>query len=900
MRKKRMKRLGLLLSVTLILTQLPAVAMAENQTVGDGTGISSPVQEEFVEKQLVQSTTGDPEPDASNAPVATPGQADEITDDDIGKDIDKDYEKIQDKEYNEKAGELVKMITDWIFVDDENLTDGELALPVVSVDHQADFDTVVSMLPTQIKAEVETVDLAAGREGEPGQTAVEMLDITGWSCPDYEQDEEENWPVTGEYIFIAELPEDYICDPLPEVQVILGGASVMTINDRYTVNGLKYKEISPKTVQLIGLEDSSFAGTLTVPAEITAGGKTFAVTSIGTVAFRNSSITGLDLSGADYLTTIEDSAFGRCTGLTDTVKIPRSVTTIGEVAFAGSGITGLDLSEANNLIRIEDAAFRSCSALTGTVKIPRSVTEIGGAAFGSSGITELNLSEANNLMRIGESAFAYCSALTGILTIPASVTRIEEGAFGYSRVKGFIAANNDVAVILRNCGVEESKIKLPNGLSPAFPAKPGTREIVVDNLKYTITGTEAVMLNGYEGVALAGILTIPAAVQSGGITYRVTEIERDAFYGAQMTGIDFSRADNLVCIRWNAFKECYNLAGMLTIPVSVTEIGGEAFANTKITSVVIKGRIQVLGEGAFPDDIPIHCEDPATQLLVNAVFNRNQIPTASWNGKDTVPAGAIVTVDDEVRVTGDVAMEEGVETTIVSGGSVIIESGAVITIRNGGIMTISPDGVVDGNGTIIIEKGGKLIGTPGAGITVIDLNNPVIDEPVIDEPVIDEPVIDNNRTAGGGESAYINPNLLFGTWVKTDTGIWMFRQTNGGYAKSRWGIADGLWYYFNADGHMLTGWQLIGNQWYYLCTEEDAKAQSGRKEGAMVTGWQFDPLYQKWFYFDVNGAMITGWREIGGKWYYFNPESDGTRGSMYAGKTSPDGYELDEHGGWNG
>ena len=53
------------------------------------------------------------------------------------------------------------------------------------------------------------------------------------------------------------------------------------------------------------------------------------------------------------------------------------------------------------------------------------------------------------------------------------------------------------------------------------------------------------------------------------------------------------------------------------------------------------------------------------------------------------------------------------------------------------------------------------------------------------------------------------------------------------------------------------------------------------KEGAMASGWHFDPVYQKWFYLDASGAMVTGWREIDGKWYYFNPVSDGQRGIMY-------------------
>ena len=69
----------------------------------------------------------------------------------------------------------------------------------------------------------------------------------------------------------------------------------------------------------------------------------------------------------------------------------------------------------------------------------------------------------------------------------------------------------------------------------------------------------------------------------------------------------------------------------------------------------------------------------------------------------------------------------------------------------------------------------------------------------------------------------VNPDILRGTWEMTETGIWKFRQTSGAYAVSRWGMVDGLWYYFDGEGRMLTGWQFINNQWYYLCREEDSR-----------------------------------------------------------------------------
>lgn len=107
-------------------------------------------------------------------------------------------------------------------------------------------------------------------------------------------------------------------------------------------------------------------------------------------------------------------------------------------------------------------------------------------------------------------------------------------------------------------------------------------------------------------------------------------------------------------------------------------------------------------------------------------------------------------------------------------------------------------------------------------------------------------------------------SVLYGNWEQIVTGGWMFKMTNGSYAKSRWGQVKGLWYYFDAEGRMLTGW-------YY------------------------DQNYKKWFYLEPNGDMAVGWRQIDGKWYYFNPVSDGTKGAM-AADTEVDGYTIGADG----
>ena len=76
-----------------------------------------------------------------------------------------------------------------------------------------------------------------------------------------------------------------------------------------------------------------------------------------------------------------------------------------------------------------------------------------------------------------------------------------------------------------------------------------------------------------------------------------------------------------------------------------------------------------------------------------------------------------------------------------------------------------------------------------------------------------------------------------------------------------------VWFYLGTDGAMRTGWYQVGSKWYY-----------SDKYGVMMTGWQ--KINGKWYLFAGSGAMKTGWQKVGGKWYYF-----GSDGAMRTGWT---------------
>lgn len=81
--------------------------------------------------------------------------------------------------------------------------------------------------------------------------------------------------------------------------------------------------------------------------------------------------------------------------------------------------------------------------------------------------------------------------------------------------------------------------------------------------------------------------------------------------------------------------------------------------------------------------------------------------------------------------------------------------------------------------------------------------------------------------------------------------------TNNGYS---WKQQNGNYYWQNAAGQKLTGWQQINGSWYYLGTDGAAE----------VNTW-FQSQAQNWFYFGQDGAAQTGWQTINGNKYYFDP-----------------------------
>ena len=136
-------------------------------------------------------------------------------------------------------------------------------------------------------------------------------------------------------------------------------------------------------------------------------------------------------------------------------------------------------------------------------------------------------------------------------------------------------------------------------------------------------------------------------------------------------------------------------------------------------------------------------------------------------------------------------------------------------------------------------------------------------------------------------------------WVQIQNGnqIDWYYYENGVMLKSQWKqTSSGLWYYFAADGLMITGWGDGKLEDYYF-----------EPSGEMATGWREisndrDTYYgpggstgeKGWYYFGVDGRVTYGWKKINNSWYYFNDGEvdDFEDGEMVYGEVEIEGDEY--------
>lgn len=118
-----------------------------------------------------------------------------------------------------------------------------------------------------------------------------------------------------------------------------------------------------------------------------------------------------------------------------------------------------------------------------------------------------------------------------------------------------------------------------------------------------------------------------------------------------------------------------------------------------------------------------------------------------------------------------------------------------------------------------------------------------------------------------------------GSWSNHQEGR-KYRAADGTNPVSCWKMIMGVWYYFDENGYVVTGWhQDPDGAWYY-----------SNEKGEMQTGWL--ELNGIKYFFQQSGAMMVGWvEEAPGQWRYFNPD-----GSMAVNTTIDGQYTINKDG----
>lgn len=363
----------------------------------------------------------------------------------------------------------------------------------------------------------------------------------------------------------------------------------------FEYNGLKYSKTGDYTCRVA--RNAGISGNISIPDKVhyvwTDNGYVthddiLTVTSIGNSAFQDcSGLTGVVIPNS--VTTIMGAAFSGCAGLTSIV-IPNSVTSIEYSTF--SGCTGLMSCQiGNSVTTIGEGAFKECTALT-DITIPNSVIIIGNSAFSycsslqscaiGNSVTSIgdyafnecgklaSVSMGNGVKEIGWYAFYHCSSLTSI-NISHSLTTIGEGAFSGCTKLTSIALPQSVTTIgdaaFSSCSSLTS-INIPDGVTEIGRA--------MFRLCHSLTS-----------------ITIP-----NGVTF-IGDV---------------------------AFEQCRSLAN-IRIPDAVTSIGNWAFNGCQsLTSVTIGSLVTGIGSYAFENcralsEIFCRIQDPRVVTMGDMVFH---------------------------------------------------------------------------------------------------------------------------------------------------------------------------------------------------------------------------------------------------------------------------------------
>lgn len=369
-----------------------------------------------------------------------------------------------------------------------------------------------------------------------------------------------------------------------------------------------------------GLYSYNSSESIVIPEYVSYYGRTFRVTSIDRLAFRNNT-------------------------KVVTIIIPNSITSIGDLAFEGSGWYK---NQPDGLVYAGKVAYKYKGNMPDntSIAIKEGTLGIGTAAFSDcKGLISISIPES--VISIGSRAFSGCVNLSS-LTIPNSVVNIGGGAFTdtpwYNNQPDGLVYVNKIAYRYKGSNQNDTSVEIREGTlsisGSAFSGCDWLESIKIPNSVNDIGGSAFSYCTGLTSI------TIPNHVSSlkGGVfkdcksliditlPNTITSIGDGAFVGC--TGLKSINIPNTLRIGFESFMNCYGLSSV-TMPREAFAIKRQAFAYCRsLKTVTIPYGVKRIDNEAFRG-----CLNLATVDISSSVLDIGDYAFCECNGLTTVSIG---------------------------------------------------------------------------------------------------------------------------------------------------------------------------------------------------------------------------------------------------------------------
>lgn len=282
-------------------------------------------------------------------------------------------------------------------------------------------------------------------------------------------------------------------------------------------------------------------------------------------------------------------AFNNCSNIVSiTLPTDNSITSIGERAFEGcSSLAKLNCGNSNvidltGITDISNKAFKNCTSIT-DVLVNADLTRIGDWTFtGCTALSKFNSANAHEInipskvTYIGEEAFKDIGTFTSLVFAKTTLGENETGiTIGECAFKGFSA--------ITTFTVPDSVVSLGRG---AFS---GWSSLQTLSVKFIGSGDGTSDLFGY----IFGTLIYTGSYEAKQYTSATSQVSY--YIPTALTSITVRNATS---IPFGAFSGM-NIPATFNLPANYTSVGGYAFAESNITSIVIPDTVMTIGENAF-------------------------------------------------------------------------------------------------------------------------------------------------------------------------------------------------------------------------------------------------------------------------------------------------------------